>query len=93
MTMKCWKHDASHDGLKTCKRGGCDGLALEERCQPVDVRLAVSRDGLHYTRQNATPSEPTGRCFHMCDPDARSALIPAGREGSWYWVNLFPQLT
>ena len=33
----------------------------------------------------------------MCDPDARRALIPAGREGSWYsrgvWANPWPQLT
>ena len=25
--MKCWKNDLSHDGKKTCKHKGCDGLA------------------------------------------------------------------
>ena len=80
-TMKCWKHDATHNGAKTCKHEGCDGLAPEEPCQPVDVRLAVSRGGLHYTRQNSTPSEVTGRCVGMCDPSARRALIPAGTRG------------
>lgn len=104
-TMKCWKHDASHDGKKTCKHEGCDGLAAEEPCQPVDVRLAVSRGGWHYTRQNSTPpplkeqakTGAVGRCVGMCDPEARRALIPAGPEGSWYsrgvWVNPWPQLT
>ena len=45
-TMKCWKHDATHDGKLTCKHEGCDGLLPEEPCQPVDVRLAVSRDSI-----------------------------------------------
>jgi hypothetical protein len=98
-TMKCWKNDVSHDGKRTCKHEGCDGLAPEEPCQPVDVRLAVSRGGRVYTRQNSTPphAQPNARCVGMCDPDARLALIPAGREGSWYsrgvWVNPWPQLT
>jgi hypothetical protein len=96
-TMKCWKNDVSHDGKRTCKHEGCDGLAPEEPCQPVDVRLAVSRGGRVYTRQNSTPPLPNARCVGMCDPDARLALIPAGREGSWYsrgvWVNPWPQLT
>ena len=97
-SMKCWKHDAAHDGAKTCRDEGCAGLAPEEPCQPVDVRLAVSRGGLHYTRQNATPAAGMGgRCAGMCDPEARRALIPAGREGSWYsrgvWVNPWPVTT
>ena len=37
-TMKCWKHDLSHDGTKTCKNEGCDGLPAEEPCQPVGLR-------------------------------------------------------
>ena len=83
-TMTCWKHAP---GCKDPSRpwqsqNGCVNLPAEEPCQPVDVRLAVSRDGVSFTRQNNTA--PAGeRCVGMCDPEARRALISVGMAGSW----------
>ena len=79
--MLCWK------GVPGCQDGGCHHLPPDEPCQPVDVRLAVSRDGLNFHRRNATPTAstiPEWRCNGMCDPDGRRAFIGTGMAGSWY---------
>ena len=97
-TMTCWKHAP---GCKDPSRpwqsqNGCVNLPAEEPCQPVDVRLAVSRDGVSFTRQNNTA--PAGeRCVGMCDPEARRALISVGMAGTWMsrsvWANPNPILS
>ena len=76
-------------------QNGCQDLPPEEPCQPVDIRLAVSRDpGVGFARQNATPPAGAGRCVGMCDPEARRALVGVGMAGSWMsrsvWANPYP---
>jgi hypothetical protein len=97
--MTCWKRaPGCKDGTKPWQsQNGCVGLPAEEPCQPVDVRLAVSRDGVHFARQNSTPARPGGLCTGMCDQDARRALIGVGMAGTWMsrsvWANPNPVLS
>lgn len=83
--MTCWKHapGCANPAKPQQSQNGCVGLPPEEPCQPVDVRLAVSRDGVTFTRQNSTPATPGASCTGMCDPLARRALISVGMAGSW----------
>ena len=97
--MTCWKNTPGcKDGKKPWQsQNGCVGLPAEEPCQPVDVRLAVSRDGKSFSRQNSTPPAPGKPCTAMCDPDARRAFISVGMAGSWMsravWANPNPVMS
>ena len=56
-TQTCWKNnpgckDPAHPQRS---QNGCQNLPPEEPCQPVDVRLAVSRNGVDFTYASADP--------------------------------------
>ena len=56
-TQTCWKNnpgckDPTHPQRS---QNGCQNLPPEEPCQPVDVRLAVSRNGVDFTYAAADP--------------------------------------
>jgi len=67
-TMTCWKNhpDCKHPNHPDQSQNGCDGVPADTPCQPVDVRLAVSRDGKHFSRQNSTKAPGQEHCVGMC---------------------------